>query len=320
MQSAIAQSLKRFGEIHGVIHAAGVAGAGMIQLKTPEIAESVFAPKVKGTLVLNDVLKDVKLDFLAFCSSLSSILGGFGQVDYCAANAFLDSFAHFNTIKNGKFTVAINWDTWQEVGMAVNTTVPDELKKWHEENLRNGLLSQEAVDAFSLILENSLPQVIVSTQDLQAAIYQSNNFLSSNSLTPKSENNSQVSATRHPRNLQENTYVAPRDSIEQSIANIWQELIGIEEVGIFDNFFELGGHSLLAVQTISRLREIFQVELPLRTLLFEASTIAKLAAVIVEKQPKPEEIDEVEKLLAEVENLSLDDIKKQLEESQATFR
>jgi acyl transferase domain-containing protein/acyl carrier protein len=320
MQSAIAQSLKRFGEIHGVIHAAGVAGAGMIQLKTPEIAESVFAPKVKGTLVLNDVLKDVKLDFLAFCSSLSSILGGFGQVDYCAANAFLDSFAHFNTIKNGKFTVAINWDTWQEVGMAVNTTVTDELKKWREENLKNGLLSQEAVDAFSLILENSLPQVIVSTQDLQAAIYQSNNFLSSNSLTPKSDNNSQVSATRHPRNLQENTYVAPRDSIEQSIANIWQELIGIEKAGIFDNFFELGGHSLLAVQTISRLREIFQVELPLRTLLFEAPTIAQLAAVIVEKQPKPEEIDEVEKLLAEVENLSLDDIKKQLEESQATFR
>lgn len=320
MQSAIAQSLERFGEIHGVIHAAGVAGAGMIQLKTPEIAESVFAPKVKGTLVLNDVLKDVKLDFLVLCSSLSSILGGFGQVDYCAANAFLDSFAHFNTVKNGNFTVAINWDTWQEVGMAVNTTVPDELKKWREENLKNGLLSQEAVDAFSLILENSLPQVIVSTQDLQAAIHQSNNFLSSNSLTPKSDNNSQVSATRHPRNLQENTYVAPRDSIEQSIANIWQELIGIEKIGIFDNFFELGGHSLLAVQTISRLREIFQVELPLRSLLFEAPTVAQLAALVAEKQPKPEEIDEVEKLLAEVEKLSLDDIKKQLEESQSTLR
>lgn len=320
MHSAIAQSLERFGEIHGVIHAAGVAGAGMIQLKTPEIAESVFAPKVKGTLVLNDVLKNLKLDFLALCSSLSSILGGFGQVDYCAANAFLDSFAHFNTVKNGKFTVAINWDAWQEVGMAVNTTVPDELKKWREENLKNGLLSKEAVDAFSLILENSLPQVIVSTQDLQAVTHQSNNFLSSNSLTPKSENNPQVSATRHPRNLQENTYVAPRDSIEESIANIWQGLIGIEKIGIFDNFFELGGHSLLAVQTISRLRETFQVELPLRTLLFEAPTVAQLAAVITEKQSKPEEIDEVEKLLAEVENLSLDDIKKQLEESQVNFQ
>jgi len=320
MQSVIAQSLERFGEIHGVIHAAGVAGAGMIQLKTPEIAESVFAPKVKGTLVLNDVLKDVKLDFLALCSSLSSILGGFGQADYCAANAFLDSFAHFNTVKNGEFTVAINWDTWQEVGMAVNTTVPDELKKWREENLKNGLLSQEAVDAFSLILENSLPQVIVSTQALQAAIHQSNNFLSSNSLTPKSETNPQISAIRHPRNLQENTYVAPRNRIEESIANIWQELIGIQKVGIFDNFFELGGHSLLAVQTISRLRETFQVELPLRTLLFEAPTVAQLAVVIAEKQPKPEEIDEVEKLLAEVENLSLDDIKKQLKESQATCR
>ena len=104
---------------------------------------------------------------------------------------------------------------------AVNTSVPDELKKWREENLKNGLLSQEAVDAFSLILENSLPQVIVSTQDLQAAIHQSNNFLSLNSLTPKPENNSQVSATRHPRNIQENNYVTPRDSVEETSAYIW---------------------------------------------------------------------------------------------------
>jgi len=56
-------------------------------------------------------------------SSLSSVLGGFGQVDYCAANAFLDEFAHRNTSINGQFTVAINWDAWQEVGMAVNTAV-----------------------------------------------------------------------------------------------------------------------------------------------------------------------------------------------------
>jgi len=312
MQSAIAQSLEHFGTIHGVIHAAGVAGSGMIQLKTPEIAESVFAPKVKGTLVLNDVLKNINLDFLVLCSSLSSIQGGFGQVDYCAANAFLDAFAHFNTSTNNKYTVAINWDAWQEVGMAVNTAVPNELKKLREESLKNGLLSIEAVDAFSRILENSLPQVIVSTQDLQAVINQSNNFLTSSSLIKKLDNSQQLSATRHPRTLQENTYVAPRNQIEENIANIWQELIGIEKVGIYDNFFDLGGHSLLAVQTISRLRQTFQVELPLRTLLFDAPTVAELADAIAEKQPQAAEIDEIENLLAEIENLSFHEIKEQL--------
>ncbi len=313
MQSAIAQSLERFGTIHGVIHAAGVAGAGMIQLKTPEIAERVFAPKIQGTLTLNNVLKNINLDFLVLCSSLSSIQGGFGQVDYCAANTFLDAFAHWNSLTNNRFTVAINWDAWQEVGMAVNTTVPNEIKNWREASLKNAILPAEGIDAFSRILANSQPQVIVSTQDLQAGIEQLNQLVLSLSFTQKPVNSCQVSASRHSRTPQENTYdVAPCTEIEQTIANIWQELIGIEKVDIHDNFFELGGHSLLAVQTISRIREAFQVELPLRTLLFDAPTVSQLANIIADKQPQSEEFDEIAQLLAEVENLSIEDLQKQL--------
>ncbi|MFQ4145486.1 type I polyketide synthase [Chlorogloeopsis sp. ULAP02] len=312
MQSAIAQSLEHFGTIHGVIHTAGVAGAGMIQLKTPEIAERVFAPKIQGTITLNKVLKNIYLDFLVLCSSLSAIQGGFGQVDYCAANTFLDGFAHWNTVKNNRFTVAINWDAWQEVGMAVNTNVPNKIKNWREESLKNAISPGEGVEAFSRILANSLPQVIVSTQDLQAGIEQLNQLNLSLSFAEKPVNAGQVSASRHSRTLEENTYVAPRNEIEQTIANIWEELIGIEKVGIHDNFFELGGHSLLAVQTISRIREAFQVELPLRTLLFEAPTVSELANVIIEKQPQSEEIDEISKLLTEVENISPEELQKQL--------
>src|SRR6185295_2552999 len=54
-------------------------------------------------------------------SSLTSILGGLGQVDYCAANAFLDAFAHNKSAQSDTFTVSINWDTWQEVGMAARS-------------------------------------------------------------------------------------------------------------------------------------------------------------------------------------------------------
>jgi acyl transferase domain-containing protein/acyl carrier protein len=312
MQRAIAQSLERFGIIHGVIHTAGVPGAGMIQLKTPEIAENVFAPKVQGTLTLNHVLKNINLDFLVLCSSLSSIQGGFGQVDYCAANTFLDAFAHWNTKTNNRFTVAINWDSWQQVGMAVNTTVPDEIKNWHKATLKNAILPAEGINVFSRILANSLPQVIVSTQDLQTGIEQLNQLILSLSFAKKSVHSCQVSASRHSRTLQGNTYVAPHNYIEQTIANIWEELIGIEKVGIHDNFFESGGHSLLAVQTISRIREAFQVELPLRTLLFDAPTVSELANVIVEKQPQSEQLDEITKLLAEVENLSFEELQKQL--------
>jgi acyl transferase domain-containing protein/acyl carrier protein len=317
MQNVIPQSLQHFGTINGVIHAAGVAGAGIIQLKTPEIAESVFAPKVQGTIVLNNVLKNQDLDFLVLCSSLSSIQGGFGQVDYCAANTFLDAFAQWNKTTNNRLTIAINWDAWQQVGMAVNTNVPNEIKTWRETSLKNAILPTEGVDAFSRILANSLSQVIVSTQDLQAGIEQLNQLVLSLSIAQKPVNSSQVSASRHSRTLQENTYVAPRNEIEQTIANIWEELIGIEKVGIHDNFFELGGHSLLAVQTISRLREAFHVELPLRTLLVDAPTVNELANIIVEQQPQSEELDEIAQLLAEVENLSYEELQKQLAQETA---
>lgn len=311
MQNVITQSLQHFGTINGVIHAAGVTGAGMIQFKTPEMIESVFAPKVQGTIVLNNVLKNQDLDFLILCSSLSSIQGGFGQVDYSAANTFLDAFAQWNTTINNRLTIAINWDTWQQVGMAVDTNVPNEIKNWRETSLKNAILPTEGIDVFSRILANSLSQIIVSTQDLQAGIEQLNQLVLSLSLAQKNITSHQVSNSRHSRTLQENTYVAPRNEIEKTIANIWEELIGIDKVGINDNFFELGGHSLLAVQTISRIRETFKIELPLSTLLFEAPTVHQLANIILEKQTSAE-IDNIEQILAEIENLSSEEILIQL--------
>jgi len=83
--------------------------------------------------------------------------------------------------------------------------------------------------------------------------------------------------------LQGRTLVAPRTPVEQTLAAIWSELLGLARVGIHDNFFESGGHSLLATQLISRVREKFQVEVALRQL-FERPTIELFATVIEEAQ------------------------------------
>jgi amino acid adenylation domain-containing protein len=98
------------------------------------------------------------------------------------------------------------------------------------------------------------------------------------------------------------TFIAPRTPAEQMLAEIWAEVLGVEQVGIADNFFELGGHSLLATQVISRMREIFNVEVPLRVL-FEAPTVEGQVLAITRMQAEQEDADEIASMLEEIKNL-----------------
>jgi len=274
MQALLRKAYDHFGEIHGVIHSAGIGGGGVIQRQTPEMVASTFAPKVRGTQVLDLMFKDVQLDFLVLCSSQVSMLGGLGRVDYCAANAFLDAFAYRNASRTGPFTVSINWDTWREVGMSVDAVKNlDDLER--EEVLKQGLLNQEGVDALTRILSSNLPQVVVSAQDFQSRIEQG--FVESieSSIREKLES---LSKPAHPRPQLKNSFVAPRNEVEQTLTDIWQQLLGIEPVGIQDNFFELGGDSVLSIQLIARCNQAGLQLTPKQV--FEHQTIAELAAVV----------------------------------------
>ncbi|WP_308189135.1 non-ribosomal peptide synthetase/type I polyketide synthase [Nostoc mirabile] len=304
MQQEIAKATDSFGKINGVIHTAGVPAGGVIQLKTLEMASGTLAAKVKGTLVLDSILKNMELDWFVLCSSLTSVLGAFGQVDYCAANAFLDSFAHYKTNRDGTFTVSINWDAWQEVGMAVEaaklwasgtkfsptrltektvsfsekssgTTTPTPL---FEQLLEHGLLPAEGVEVFHRILCNSIPQVLVSTRDLEIAIKQAKGETKLKQRQDLEES-AVDSQSRSPRPALTNAYVAPRNELEQTIAQIWQDFLGIELIGIYDNFFELGGDSLLGIQLTFKLSETLQEKISLNSFL-NALTIAALAEFI----------------------------------------
>ena len=119
MRLVIETTQQDLGPINGVIHAAGVPGGALIVNQDKETSMRVLAPKVTGTLVLEQLLAETQLDFFVLCSSLASITGTIGQIGYCAANAFQDAFAQAYRHPQTLFT-AINWDTWQKVGMAVD--------------------------------------------------------------------------------------------------------------------------------------------------------------------------------------------------------
>lgn len=110
-------------------------------------------------------------------------------------------------------------------------------------------------------------------------------------------------------------FVAPRTPIEQTLADIVVDVLKLERVGVHDNFFDLGGHSMMATRVISRLRQIFQVDIPLRSL-FEAPTIEGLALSIAKMQAAQEDQDQMNQLLAEIEQLSEADAARLLNDNQ----
>ena len=286
---------KQFGPVDGVIHAAGLVGSQAtvpMQATGVEECEKHFAAKVYGSKVLAKLLQKHQPDFVVLQSSLSAVLGGIGMFAYAGVNAFLDAFAAQQQRISKTRWVSANWDGWRfDKERAASRTSMEKFI----------ITPEEGVQAFQLLLQNlCTPQVAISTGDLHERIKK---WIALEAVQ-KEEDRSGKGGKRHPRPNLTTPYVAPGNQLEEELANVWGDLLGIEGIGIHDDFFDLGGHSLLATQLVSRLRDAYHVELPLRDL-FESPTIATLSESI--NRAQKETSDETEKIadvLSMVENLS----------------
>jgi acyl transferase domain-containing protein/acyl carrier protein len=311
MRVVVARTCARFGKIDGVIHAAAGAGAGIIQLKTPEMISAALTLKLKGTLVLASATDDLALDFFALFSSITSIAGGFGQADLCAASAFLDAFAQQRALSDKGFTASINWGLFQWDDWHLSAPGDLAMQSQLSETLQTyGIGAQECQEAFDRILTANSPQVIVSPRRLRSVMEQTDKLTAANLLATLRQTNA---AGGHRRPELATAYVAPRNEVERAVAAVWQDSFGIEQVGVWDNFFELAGNSLLAIQIVTRLRNNFQVKLPM-TALFESPTVAELAARVEEALRPASEADELERMLREIESLSPEEAERRLAE------
>jgi NAD(P)-dependent dehydrogenase (short-subunit alcohol dehydrogenase family)/acyl carrier protein len=268
MRAAVIDAESRFGPLNGVVHAAGTVGGEAftgIQQLTVAQCESQFAAKARGLLALEQALGDRQLDVCLLTSSISCILGGLGYAAYAAANHFMDGFAASRRRTTGRPWVSLDLDGFQ-FGDAGKSAL-------------SGLLmsGSEGVDVIERALAvEPLTRLVVSTGDLAARI---DRYVTKQpSRTAKMEEAAAPAPAPagHARPELETEYVGPADEAEETLARIWQELLGIERIGRLDDFFELGGHSLLAVQVVSRIDQAFHVELSLRNV-FEARTVAQLA-------------------------------------------
>ena len=171
MTRAIGEARGRWGEIDGVIHAAGTGGTGSIAfLKSPEDVRAVFAPKVGGLKVLTELLGGTPLDFVVLMSSINAVLSAPGLSDYSAANAYLDAFVESDARPRAwRRVIAMDWGAWQGVGMAANRVVTEAQRKEWEAYLKSSIKPSEGIQAFARALASGQNRLVITPFDLAAA-------------------------------------------------------------------------------------------------------------------------------------------------------
>ncbi|HTT74913.1 MAG TPA: type I polyketide synthase, partial [Candidatus Binataceae bacterium] len=152
MRAALAAIHQRFGAVTGVIHAAGTIADAPALSKSPAAAAAVLAPKVRGTLVLERVLAGEPLGYMILCSSVSSIVAPAGQVDYAAANAFLDAFAQARSESMPYPVIALQFPRWSDVGMAADSEKAAEAAPEIGNHANNGAARSEIIAETTLSL------------------------------------------------------------------------------------------------------------------------------------------------------------------------
>lgn len=268
VRRTVAEVRQRLGVLHGVVHAAGDAGGAMLAQDSPAAAQAVWAAKRQGTRALLAALDAAETppDFVLLCSSIASLAGGLGMGAYAAANLYLDAVATARHREGGYPVISVNWDAWRGLGMARGLALPEGL----------GFDGPEGARLFERVVNGAaLPQVVVCTTDLaQRLSAPADGLLEALDVLPNELPES--GGALPPRPVLSTPFVAPATPLEQQLAALWSERLGLAPIGRDDHFFELGGDSLVAIQMLARLRKQHGLSLH-PSAFFKLPTLAALA-------------------------------------------
>ena len=276
LHAALGKAIERFGQINGIVHAAGVTnGKTFDSITSLDRArfEEQFQAKVYGLLALEQAVEGIELDFCILFSSLSTVLGGITFGAYAAANSFLDAYVYRRNLPGSRW-ISVDWDGWNVDGFESGDSIPTSTDAYL-------MAPEEALDALErILLSGYRGQLIVSTGDFEERLDRWVMRLREQSVTV-----SRRHANKLPRPALSSRYAAAENEIQQRIAEIWETFFGIQDIGMDDNFFELGGDSLKGATLIAGIQKAFHAELSIGDL-FQYSTIRQMAQIVANAASK----------------------------------
>ncbi|SKB15922.1 hypothetical protein PL11201_80232 [Planktothrix sp. PCC 11201] len=275
---------EKYGKLNGIIHSAGLNQDAYIVNKTSEEFINVLRPKVAGTLAIDEVCQNIKLDFLVLFSSIAGVFGSIGQADYATANAFLDSFAEARNllVQQGKRfgkTISLNWPLWKDGGMGVDAQTETLMQQ------NTGMIALEThagLKAYEWALASEFNQVFVAQGETEKI---RSRLLSSSSTR---ENQQQVQIDKSEFSEQTNQDEQSQRKwlirlLHKDIAAFICRLQKVkpEEIEIDAEFFVYGFDSISFTSFTNYLNETYGLEL-MPTLFFEYSSLRSLTNSLIE--------------------------------------
>ncbi|MBY0088465.1 SDR family NAD(P)-dependent oxidoreductase [Brevibacillus brevis] len=235
-----------FGDLHGIIHGAGVTRDSFILKKTKEEVQAVLAPKVAGLLHLDEATKGLNLDFFVLFSSAAGSLGNMGQADYATANAFMDNFSAYRNeqIQQGERqgqTLSINWPLWKEGGMQVDAET--EKRLWDD----LGMVAMRTASGIDCLYRG-----LASGQD-QLMVMEGDRVRMKQRLMGATETS--VISTAHSDSLQ--------SEVQASLLKMVADLLKVEkeDIEIHAELNEYGFDQIKLTEFTNKLNQAYELEL-----------------------------------------------------------
>jgi acyl transferase domain-containing protein/enoyl-CoA hydratase/carnithine racemase/aryl carrier-like protein len=273
----IAGIVQRYGQLNGILHAAGVIHDNFISKKSAGEFAAVLAAKVSGTVNLDLASRGLALDFMLLFSSAAAVGGNVGQADYAAANAFMDAYAHYRSSllagqqRQGR-TLAVNWPLWKEGGMQPGQAAIEALAA---DNGMMPLPTRHGIAACYQAMASEYPQVLVVAGDADKM---------------RRDSQQQTSVTEYACNSGQQSALQDKTELQKAMRSLLKQMLG-ETLHLAEAQIEsdeplesYGIDSILVSKLNHRLARIFpEVS---QTLLFEIRTVDELAASLLGQFPQ----------------------------------